>query len=237
MHKEDATKGGLTAILILQLRNAGDRTARGIAAKVAHSETGCVSYNAYPEWEQDRSDQRLNPRFLRYRYGLNPGETTSIMQIPLCDRSANPFAISVTVTAEDREPCRLEVALSENQLEQGAPIKLQPSSSESESHVPESKFHQPTSESGRELLGMILSHPVHEERGLTEILESPNGLLEVCFIPNTTARGTAHSVKKSILQPAIAELLNLGWILPPQGDGNLNIYEFNPDANKSQASG
>ena len=80
---------------------------------------------------------------------------------------------------------------------------------------------------------MILAHPVPEERGLTEILgNSPASVLEACFIPNTTARGSAPSVKKSLLRGAIAELIQLGWLLPPEGDGKVRIYELNEAGQK-----
>ena len=78
---------------------------------------------------------------------------------------------------------------------------------------------------------MLFSHPVPEERGLTEILgSSPASPLEACFIPNTTARGRAPSVKKSYLRTAIAELVQLGWLLPPEGNSKIQIYELSPEA-------
>jgi len=89
----------------------------------------------------------------------------------------------------------------------------------------------PMSLAGKELLTMIFAHSVPEERGLTEILgSSPRSPLEACFIPNTTARGNAPSIKKSHLRVAIAELTELGWLLPPEGEGKVQIYELNPDA-------
>ena len=78
---------------------------------------------------------------------------------------------------------------------------------------------------------MILAHAIPDERGLTEILgSSPSSPLEACFIPNTTARGKASSVKKSLLRVAIADLVQLGWLLPPEGDGRVRIYELNSEA-------
>ena len=231
VHKEKPSQGGLTAIIILQLRNDGGRTARGITTKVTHAETGCLSYEAYPDWEQPRSNPCLNPRMLRYRQSLNPAETAPVMQIPLCERSVIPFAISIIVTAEDCEPRTLRCELTSHQIEEGQPVAFQTTSPHGEVQAPETKLNPPTSEIAKELLQMILAHPSREERGLTEIADSPNGVLEVCFIPNTTQRGAARSVKKSLVQPAIAELLRLGWLLPPEQDGRLSIYELNPEAN------
>lgn len=93
---------------------------------------------------------------------------------------------------------------------------------------------QPTNQAAREILEMILAHPVLDERGLTEITrESPTGPLDMCIIPNNTASGSASCVRKSILRPAIAELVQLGWLLPPEAGAGVRIYELNPQAAQS----
>lgn len=93
-----------------------------------------------------------------------------------------------------------------------------------------SRFEEPGSPLAKELLELILQHPNEEERGLTEILrDSPAGPLYRAFIPNTTAAGAAPSVKKSLFAPAVAELVRLGWLLQPEGNNAVRIYELNPD--------
>ena len=78
---------------------------------------------------------------------------------------------------------------------------------------------------------MILAHPVPEERGLTEILCSDlPGPHETMYIPNTTRAGGALVVKKSPLRAALTELVQLGWLLPPEEDETYRIYELNADA-------
>jgi hypothetical protein len=89
---------------------------------------------------------------------------------------------------------------------------------------------QPKLDTAREILDHILNHPVPEERGLTEILrEAPNGPLYTCFIPNATARGAALAAKKTQFRPALSELISLGWLLQPEGNDNVRIYELNPN--------
>lgn len=96
------------------------------------------------------------------------------------------------------------------------------------------RFEEPTSPVAKELLDLILQHPTEEEQGLTEILrDSPVGPLYRAFIPNTTAAGAAPSVKKSLFAPAVAELVRLGWLLQPEGNHAVRIYELNPDARRS----
>ena len=97
----------------------------------------------------------------------------------------------------------------------------------------DSQFAEPSLPLAKELLDLILKHPTQEEQGLTEILrDSPEGVLFRAFIPNTTARGEAPSVKKSLFAPAVAELVRLGWLLHPEGNHALRIYELNPDSRR-----
>jgi len=94
-----------------------------------------------------------------------------------------------------------------------------------------SKYKEPDLAFAKDLLQLILEHPIKNEQGLTEILvDSPFGPLNREFIPNTTAGGSAPSVKKSLFVPAVAELIRLGWLLQPEEDHAVRIYELNPDA-------
>ncbi|MDD4059582.1 MAG: toll/interleukin-1 receptor domain-containing protein [Kiritimatiellae bacterium] len=96
------------------------------------------------------------------------------------------------------------------------------------------RFGMPVSEFARELLQQIQGHPNEEERGLTEILcDSPSGPLYQLFIANTTAAGAASSVKKSLFRPAVAELLSLGWLLQPEEDDAVRVYELNPNTRRA----
>jgi hypothetical protein len=96
------------------------------------------------------------------------------------------------------------------------------------------KFEEPDLPFAKELLDLILAHPNEDERGLTEILrDSPAGPLYRAFIPNTTAAGAAPSVKKSLFAQAVAELVRLGWLLQPEGNNAVRIYELNPDTKEA----
>lgn len=91
------------------------------------------------------------------------------------------------------------------------------------------RFEEPQSPFAKELLELILQHPNEDEQGLTEILrDSPAGPLYRAFIPNATAQGAAPSAKKSLFAPAVAELISLGWLLQPEGNHAMRIYELNP---------
>lgn len=91
------------------------------------------------------------------------------------------------------------------------------------------RFAQPKLPGAKQLLEEMLAHPVAEQRGFSEILrDSPSGPLDVCYIPNITARGNVAIIRKSILRPALSELVQLGWLLLPEGNANVRIYELNP---------
>ena len=91
------------------------------------------------------------------------------------------------------------------------------------------KFALPKLPDAKELLAAILAHPVAEQRGFTEILrESPSGPLDACYIPNITARGSVAMMRKLVFRPALSELVRLGWLLQPEGNDHVRIYELNP---------
>lgn len=97
--------------------------------------------------------------------------------------------------------------------------------------VKKPRISAPKLDFSKNLLEAILEHPNPDERGLTEILrQSPDGPLNVCFIPDITGSGNASSVRKSEFKTAVTELLSLGWLLQPEGNANLRMYELNPHA-------
>ncbi|MCI0747568.1 MAG: hypothetical protein L0Y58_19355 [Verrucomicrobia subdivision 3 bacterium] len=122
IRKENSDRSGFTALVSLRLKNTGDRSARGVKAIIAYAETGCVTYRQYDDWDEARTDGRLNPKEVRYRHTLHPGEESMIMSIPLCKRSAMPFTISIRLTAEDWAPCVLHCEISEEQISIARPI-------------------------------------------------------------------------------------------------------------------
>jgi hypothetical protein len=161
------------------------------------------------------------------------------MGIPLCEKSVFPFVISIKLTADDFPPTKLCCQISMDQLSDGRPVAF---GAESQSAIPltlpldgRKRLISPTSSSGKELLKMILDHSVPEQRGLTEILSSPEGPLHCAFIPDISGSGMAVSLRKSVLREAIDELLQLGWLRPPEGEGRTRVYELNPEASQQDS--
>ena len=140
---------------------------------------------------------------------------------------SQPFEL----TAEDCRPSELHCQITSEHIATAVPVPFGATPFPSLTlDTFSAQPNHPNSPAAKEILELILAHPVPEERGLTEILgDSPHSALEACFIPNTTARGSAPSIKKSLLRGAIAELVQLRWLLPPEGEGRVRIYELNPD--------
>jgi hypothetical protein len=219
-----------TTTVILQLRNDGDRSGKNVKATISHSETHCVAQTAHEDW-QDCGDGQINPRFLRYRQTLNPGDNCLIMGIPIVEKTPLPLRIDIKLTADDCKPSSVACQIAENDVLEFASVAFWPLQLQSErvstiSETKETRRFSPTSPAAKELLDMILEHPVAEERGVTEVLQSPLAPNEAVYIPNTTARGGAMSVKKSVLRAAIEELVHLGWLSQPEGDAKTRIYEL-----------
>jgi Putative DNA-binding domain len=123
---EDSRRTGLIGRVYIQLTNSDDRrSARDIAVTIRHDETGCMANSPFEDWQQSRSDGRLNPWVLRYSHSLNPKQSTSIIGIPLCDRSPLPFNISAELTAADCCPLIFTAEMKAEQIANGERITFQ----------------------------------------------------------------------------------------------------------------
>jgi hypothetical protein len=116
IQKRIPAKTGLVAVVFLCLKNTGDRSARGLKATIAYSEIGCACYQQFDDWLEARTDGLLNPKEVRYRHTMHPGEHSQIMGIPLCERSTMPFTVSIQLEAEDSPPSLLRCRISEEQI-------------------------------------------------------------------------------------------------------------------------
>jgi hypothetical protein len=83
----------------------------------------------------------------------------------------------------------------------------------------------PKSEAARQVLQLIQAGADPENRGLTEILESPEPGYTF-FLPGLRDAGRTHKMKSRLFREAMSELLSLGWLYPPEHTGATRIYEF-----------
>jgi len=237
VRKQHARTGLLYQIVVL-LSNVGDATARNLRILVTHTETNCVAGGINGDWwHQPSGDSRVNPWNLHALHDLNPSEHVPVLGINICDRTPVPFSIGTKIWAQDVMPTELHVILTSEELRDGVTVELasgKPSNPlgtanrENQESVP-----QPTSPAAKEMLELILKHPNSEERGLTEILEGdPANHLNAAFLPTAATHGSAQvlTARKRSFNAALSELLELGWLLPPEENARVRIYELNPDA-------
>ena len=239
--RSEPQKTGFTFYVQVQIANEGDRTAKGIRVSIEHSETSCVAggKNA-DEWAQAANDGTLIPRRLNCRIELHPQQKSAIMLINICERTEFPLGIKLTIWSEDASPVQLSCTITKEDAEktttpQFIPLVLgQQSSAVAQTTNPHSiKIAQPTHPAAKEILDAILKHPNSDQRGLKEILEGePGNNLNAAFLATTASHGSAgvFTMRKRLFREGVDELVQLGWLLPPEMDGSVNIYELNPEA-------
>ena len=242
IRRSDPARTGLTFEVVVQITNEGDRTARGIRVSIEHSETNCVAGGKNAEqWEQAANDGTLNPRRLSCRIELHPQEKSAIMLINICERTEFPLSIKITIWSEDASPIELGCAITKDAAErtttqpQFIPLVLrQQSIAVAQTTNPHSiNIVQPTHPAAKEILDAILKHPNSDQRGLTEILEGePGNNLNAAFLGTTASHGSGgvFTMRKRLFREAVDELIQLGWLLQPESDGLVAVYEFNSEA-------
>jgi len=224
---------GLTAIITLQVENSGHRSLKSLATTVTHDETHCVAFQHSGDWVQAPHDSSVNPRLLRYRHALNPGDKSLIMRVPLCERSVLPFHVCIQITAEDCRPTKLYCELTADQISRGGVVafgaNVMPVSPAKDA---DSKLHLPASSLAKEILELLLEHPNLDERGLTEIT-GPENASDSCFVANSAKQGSLCSAPKRQFKAALDELIQSGWLLPSDLKDRVRVYTFSPEAHKS----
>jgi hypothetical protein len=85
----------------------------------------------------------------------------------------------------------------------------------------------PMSDGARNMLELVQAEPDAENRGLTEILESPEPGY-IFFLPGLRDSGQPYKMKSRLFREAVSELLSLGWLFPPEDTGKTRLYEFKP---------
>lgn len=233
IRKENPEKSGLTFVLIILLKNEGSRTAKQFRVRVGHSETNCVAHYASEDLWQQRGTgalRPLNPRDLVAINPLNPKEEIPVLSIPICERSASPFEVQIQVYAEDIQPTVLSKVLLLAELQDRLTVRLEGTNIELQfptAEIPDRKPTPPSSPLAKEILKLILAHPKPEEHGLTEILKHYGSPLEIHFLPHTAGNGDTLVKEKREFKEAVAELTQLGWLLPPEETEKTRIYQLN----------
>ena len=83
----------------------------------------------------------------------------------------------------------------------------------------------PKTQSGKDLLEFIHSGDNPGARGLLEVFDtlSPG---QITVFPNTIGSGTVAVIKPRLFREGVVELINKGWLYPPEDDGKTRTYEY-----------
>jgi len=163
------------------------------------------------------------------------------MLINICERTVFPFFIKVIIWSEDANPIELGCVVTKEEIEKTTTepqiiplIPGQQSAAFAPSAIPQrSKLTRPITQGGKEILDAMLKHPNSGERGLKEILAGdPGNNLNAAFLATTASYGSAgvYTMRKRLFREAVDELLQLGWLLSPESNGVVTVYELNPEA-------
>ena len=87
----------------------------------------------------------------------------------------------------------------------------------------------PRSETARELLELMQKDLDLENRGLTEIVDSPEPG-QTFFLAGVRVSGSPYKIKSRLFREAVEELVAQGWLYPPQDAGKTRLYEFKPQS-------
>ena len=234
--RPDNTGRGFAFILIVQMHNTGSHTARNVVVEIEHAETHCIGMAASDTlWKDESSNAAANPKKLRARQPINPGEQLLVLGIPTVTNTPFPFSVGVKVSAEDVPMTTLAGTITLEQATRSESIPLREGVMPRVESTKIASRPQPTSAGAKELLAGILANPDAEHRGITHILEGLGDPLETLFmftIATHAAPGgdsSVRSARKRGFTEALDELIRLGWLHQPESGHNTDIYEFKPE--------
>lgn len=218
--------------LRLRLENRGDQSARTIRLNVSHSETNTMAFAADEYWWADVGRGILNPRSLESSHPVNPGDDVPIMTIPFLQLPPQPITVRVRITAEDSCPVDFSISLTPNDLLTGAVRIFEPGGT---FQVAPSSFKEAKpkrSELAQELLE-ILSVSTLKEPALHVIVKAlPSKPAHTGFFvaEMDATGGTATLLRREIVNVAVRELLDGGYLRPPIPGPGTEVYEWVRDA-------
>lgn len=230
-HERKKKVGRAFGILWSQFNAEFGTTEHGLAnlpqTKFDDAKSWLLQYRA----SKDKNFKRTNPQ--KYRNALTRTIFALAKQLGWSDENVHAFA------AEKLRLERLESfkELGNNQLElvrdrvRYEHTKRAARAGQARAKKRASPLARPTHKSGREILAHIITNPNRDQWGLTEIKQGhPESALLAAFMPSIASSGSAFGMKKSDFRPAMSELVKLGWLLLPEEDDKVKVYEATPQA-------
>ena len=225
----------LTFRLVIMLANRGDRTAESLKARIEHSDTKCVPVASDPSLWQDRGNGALNPRTLWATAELNPGDTVQVLQLPLVAQTPFPFWIKASASLRDMSPTEQSVVLPADWFLNGASRSFSPGGIDASAPADGGFHSEPLranfSEEADNLFMEIVQNPDPKYFGVICYWNrDPANPTKALYRPSLSPTGQNWSKEKRSLDLALNELVEIGWLYPPERVGDKDIYRISDRA-------
>jgi hypothetical protein len=227
-------KTSQTFRLFVQLENRGDRTAEDIRVRLGHSPTQCVPVEPDPACWDDFGSGINNPRELKAKSDLHPGETVEIIQIPLVASTPFPFSISIEYWLRDQQSGRQFLVLQEPPHGNDETFDLRPGelslSSDADGGFARSALSMPQDGCLEGLLKDMARHPKAVEFGLVDFGVDAVDPTRAIYRPHLAQSGMNRRMDRTSLTVALEKLVNLGWLDLPERIGKADRYRLSDAA-------
>ena len=221
------------------LENKGDRTAQGLKVKLEHSDTNCVPVQTDRSIWDDLGNGVLNPRTISAVTTLHPGQRMAVLQVPLSADTLFPLWIKAAAWLQDATPTEQSIVLQKSDLADDKVFK----------------FNAGAFEANASLDGGFRSKPLRSNFSATadelfvQIADNPNTALfgVLCYWqgdkadpktglyrPSLSPTGFNHRMDKASLQSALEELVDIGWLEPPERVGEIDLYRLSDHARENE---
>jgi hypothetical protein len=222
--------------LNLFLKNRGDRTAEDIKVRLEHSPTKCTAVPPDQSLWDNIVVGSVNPRELRARSDLHPGEDISVIEIPLSPVTPFPLSISVRYWLRDQGAGNQSLVMQAEDLANNKTYELKPGqlaiTSQADGGFLRSDLKWPQDGALEGLLTEIAQHSRPEEFGILYYGPDAADQSKAVYLPHLSQRGMFHRANQTAFAIRLKGLLDLGWLDPPERIGNIDRYRLS-DAGRS----
>jgi len=227
-------KTGQTFRLLVSIENHGDRTAEDVRVRLGHSNTLCVAtQHDHSVWDEIGSG-RVNPRHLQAKRDLHSGEEVGVLPIGLVAATPFPFTITLEAWLRDQDSSRQFLKLEANQLQGGEIIDFHPGQttphSDADGGYVQSTLKFPQDGPLQNLLLDIAQHGNLTEFGVVDLGPDPAATTKAIYRPHLGQAGPNWSMDRQTLDFALNQLVESGWLEPPERAGKSAGYRLSDAA-------
>lgn len=237
---EETENPRFDAVLVVQIKNEGDKTARDLKAKVKFSPVACYPFGAPPpeKWSKIRNGmfESYSDFEIHALHSLHNDDKILVIEIPFKGISTEPFHLAIDIYAENTDAAHWFVEIPPSAFFKSGRHELQSRSASALGEVkgkPVMTLSQPAVRIAKEILE--IEDP--SNRGVTLIEGGhPSDPLMGAYMPWLSRGGKGvRFMKKSLLRSALLELQGNGFLDTPVSSASTKttVYEFHPEKETS----